>query len=393
MVTRRFAVMLALFSFSMSVYSEAAVSPDQLRNRMNQSNAEQRSAAERLRLIRDNSNQVRSLDERDLFYTLPDGRRVRAILLPNGRRSPAIMDATGLKPACLTTSSMLVPGDFNPTTGVIDCAIPAAEIAFIDDELYGTKQSRMNDVKSQSERRRVEDDNEKQRAAEITKHNRATTDSRVTDSGAAEASRPKPVPVDPNIYIPPSSSEVRHAQASVFALSVERPYGVQRGVWAEVRLERPVSSADSGSVEYTLDSDLAGRFQTLPAGTVFFGTKQININNRKLESRINLAKLPDGKEIRVTGWIYSLNRTAGLSGRLERDREGENAAAAGNAALAGLGAAANSVAGPGNVAGAVVDTYTGEMVSNERRYSGQTAPAATIHVAPQRAHVQFSEPF
>src|SRR5690606_30753682 len=111
----------------------------------------------------------------------------------------------------------------------------------------------------------------------------------------------------------------------------QKPYGIERGTWLDIRLNRSVSSGDSGQAEFVLESDVAGSFQTLPSGTLFFANKQINMSTKRMEAFVTLAKLPGGKEIEVNGWIYSVNQTAGLTGVLERDREGENKAAAGNA--------------------------------------------------------------
>lgn len=382
-----------------AVYGAAANAPlsaDELRKRMMATETEKKDSADRLKLLRGNQTQIGSVDETTLFYDLPDGRKVRAVLLPNGRKSPAMPVGKQLKPACVATSGLLVPGEFNPATGKIDCSLSPAEIAYIDDTIYGTSEQATKGAAGAG-------DAPKAAAPGIDKYatpgagaaNISTAKSGGgTPSQEGRKAAPKQAqaaPRDPNIYMPPVSGGSVKAETVSFTLSAEKPYGIKRGAWGEVRLDRQISSADSGWVEYTLEEDIVGQWRSLPAGTIFFGSKQINTQNRKLESKINLARLPDGTEIKMAGWIYSLNRTAGLNGRLERDREGENSAAAGNAALAGLGAAANQVAGPGNVAGAVVDTYTGDLIANERRYTSQ-APKATIHVSPQRALIQFAEP-
>lgn len=373
----------------------------ELRARMQGSDKDKKASADRLKLMRDGKNQVGMLNERALFYELPSGKRVQAILLPSGKRSPAITEKGVLVPACLTTRNTLVAGEYNPQTKSIVCNIPAAEIAYIDDELYMKDENEVYSEKG--ELREYDEQGEFVAKTTINKYaNKQSKEGAVNRNKTAQktpavvtkkqAPVVKPVVRPDDFYMPSTSQQGGKADVAVISLTKEKPYGIQRGTWVDIKLGRSVSSGDSGQAEFFLEDDIAGSYQTLPAGTVFFANKQINMSTKRMEAFATLAKLPNGKEIKVQGWVYSLNQTAGLSGVLERDREGENEAATGNAALASLGAAASTVGGAGSVAGAAVDSYTGEMVSNERRYSNR-APAATIRVSPQRALLQFTEPF
>lgn len=379
---------MLLFS-SLSVASEPLSAAD-LRARMQGSEADKKASSQRLKMMRDGKNQVGMLNERNLFYELPSGKKVRAILLPNGKRSPAITEKGELVPACYTTRGTLVAGQYDVITKSITCNIPAADIAYIDDDIYvKDNQSEVAENKETLAVNKYGNSNPKTKPTTPEDAKRqAQAKSKGNGAPAAAPVAPRPA----NFYMPSISQNAGAAAVAVVALNKEKPYGVQRGTWAEVRLTRSVSSSDSGSAEFYLQDNLEGTYQALPAGTVFFANKQINMSTRRMEAFVTLAKLPDGKEVKVSGWIYSVNQTAGLNGVLERDREGENQAAAGNAALASLGAAASTIGGAGSIAGTAVDSYTGEMVSNERKYTNN-APTATIRVSPQRALIQITEPF
>src|SRR5690554_169698 len=394
-MVKHITLLMLLFS-SLSVASEPLSAAD-LRARMQGSEAEKKASSQRLKMMRDGKNQVGILNERNLFYELPNGKKVRAILLPNGKRSPAITEKGELVPACFTTRGTLVAGQYDVMSKSITCNIPAADIAYIDDDIYvKDNQSEVaGNTETSGKNEEVLSVNKYSNSNSTTKpttpkeaKKQAQTKSKGSGAPAAAPVAPRPA----NFYMPSISQNAGAAAVAVVALNKEKPYGIQRGTWAEVRLTRSVSSSDSGSAEFYLQDSLEGTYQALPAGTVFFANKRINMSTRRMEAFVTLAKLPSGKEVKVSGWIYSLNQTAGLNGVLERDREGENQAAAGNAALASLGAAASTIGGAGSVAGTAVDSYTGDMVSNQRTYS-TNAPTATIRVSPQRALIQITEPF
>lgn len=407
----RVLILIMLF-FTHNALSDALTAAD-IRARMQGNAAEKKASSERLKLMRDGSEQATLLNERELFYELPNGKRVQAILLPNGKRSPAITERGQLVPACYTTRGTLVAGSYDVKNKRVVCDIPANEIVYMNDDVY-TQDAQLEhrekngfsgeDVSPETPAPKSGNKQEPHNNQPIDKYGKAGASQ---PEGGRNTGRPAPrnnrpsgsqataapvanLPAD--FYMPGTSQASAPAAVSVMAFSKAKPYGIQRGTWVNVRLDRTVSSSESGQAEFTLEADIAGSYQTLPSGTVFFATKQINMSTKRMEAFVNLAKLPDGKEIKVQGWIYSSNQTAGLTGILERDREGENEVAIGNAALAGLGTAASAVGGGGTVAGAAIDSYTGEMVGNERKY-GERAPAATIRVSPQRALLQISEPF
>jgi hypothetical protein len=367
---------------------------DELKARMKGVAKEQESAEKRLKFLRSESKSTTMLRERDIFYALPDGRRVEAVLLPNGKKSPAV---DGM-PACLSISGMLIAGRYEPTSQSVQCDIPDAEIEYIDSDLYkprgGVGQSEEAQP-SQGTSAPVLSKYSSRGRVDQTKSETVTTSRNQSGSGVRNQSGSAPVQsasANPYVYSVPSGSSGKKAEISTFALAVEKPFGVKRGTWAEVSLSRPVSSADSGSVEYLLSDPVVGDFKTLPAGTVLFASKRINESTERLESQVYLAQMPDGEEAKLSGWIYGTNKVAGLPGSLIRDREGESVAAGGNAALAGLRAATNAAGGGAGVAGVVADTYASDMIANEQRYAPDT-PGAIIRVSPQRALVQFAEPF
>lgn len=370
-----------------------ALTADELKARMKGAAKEQESAEKRLKFLRNESKSTTMLRERDIFYTLPDGRRVEAVLLPNGRKSPAVNG----QPACLSTSGMLISGRYEPSSQSVKCDIPDAEIEYIDSDLYkpgsGVAKSEASQqpqgssapVLSKYSNREQAD----QAVAATVTPSRSQSGSGVRNQSASSVASNSS---NPYVYSVPTGSSGKKAEVSTFALAVEKPFGVKRGTWAEVSLSRPVSSADSGSVEYQLTDPVVGDFKTLPAGTVLFASKRINESTERLESQIYLAQMPDGEEVELSGWIYGTNKVAGLPGSLIRDREGESVAAGGNAALAGLRAATNAAGGGASVAGIVADSYASNMIANEQRYAPDT-PGAIIRVSPQRALVQFAEPF
>lgn len=380
----RLLVFLFIGLFSNLVLS---LSADELRERMTSADKNKLSAEKRLKFLRSESKSTTMLNERDIFYTLPDGRRVEAILLPNGRKSPAIDS----RPACLTTSGMLVPGEFSAEKESVVCSVSSAEIAYIDDYIY---KSETTSKASSPEKIGVT----------ISKYSNSGS-SGIRDTPEVKSSEPgsgvrhsaynptaKTITSNPYEYSVPFGSNSQKAEVSTFALSVEKPFGVKRGSWAGLSLRRPVSSADSGSVEYFLTEDVEGDFKVLPVGSILFASKRINESTERLESQVYLAQLPGGEEVKLSGWVYGLNKVAGLPGSLIRDREGESVAAGGNAALAGLRAVTNVAGGGASVAGVVADSYATDMISNEQRYAPST-PGAIIRVSPQSALVQFSEPF
>lgn len=366
---------------------------DELKARMKGVAKEQESAGKRLKFLRNESKSTTMLRERDIFYTLPDGRRVEAVLLPSGKKSPAV----DRMPACLSTSGMLIAGRYEPDSQSVQCDIPDAEIEYIDSDLYkpgsGVGQSEKS-LPSQGSSAPVLSKYSNRGQVDQTRQKVVTASRNQPSSGVRNqsASPAASAPTNPYMYTVPTGSSGRKAEVSTFALSVEKPFGVKRGAWAEVSLSRPVSSADSGSVEYQLSGPVVGDFKTLPAGTVLFASKRINESTERLESQVYLAQMPDGEEIKLSGWIYGTNKVAGLPGSLIRDREGESVAAGGSAALAGLRAATNAAGGRAGVAGVVADSYASDMISNEQQYAPDT-PGAIIRVSPQRALVQFAEPF
>lgn len=387
----------ALLSALLSVNALAdKLTASDLRARMVGADNEKKASSERLKLMRDGSNQATLLKERELFYELPSGRRVQAMLLPNGKRSPALDESGQLVPACYTTKDTLVKGEYDLASKRVVCNVPASEIAYIDDELYA------KNVQAEHSNNNGLSDKPKIAKYEMPKRDSITpvaglpvarkigTDSeRARNSGGNSVA---PVKLPEGTYIPNLAARGAPAKVAVMAFNQEKPYGIQRGKWLNIRLSRSVSSSDSGQTEFYLESEVAGDYQTLPSGTVFFANKSINMGTKRMEALVTLGKLPDGREFKVAGWVYSLNETAGLDGVLERDRESENKAAVGNAALASLGTAASAVGAGGDIAGAAINSYTGEMVGNERKY-GERAPAATIRVSPQKALLLVAEPF
>lgn len=384
----RYFILIAFSLFSLNSVSEG-FSADSLRERIKNKESQRKEVDGRLKAMKKNSSVVERLRNRRIFYRLPDGRNVKGIILPNNKKSPAIKNVNGvLVPACLTTSNSLVPGRFDEAGSVVVCELEAAKLAFIDDSIYGTKDQAI----SRSPKVRASKYSEKNspKTDDVRKSKKTKTSSKAAKYATNGGEIKKTEPKNPYIYSPPSGSATG-AVVSSLVTSENKSFGIRIGTWAEVRLLRPVSSADSGKVEFVLQADVRGEYRTLPAGTTLFGSKRVNESNKRLESAIDFAITPDGEEIKeIDAWIYSPNQTAGLPGKLIRDREGESKAAGGNAALKGLAIGAGRISGAGSIGGAMVESYTDDMVRNEQKYAPRS-PKAVIRVAPQSALIRFSK--
>jgi hypothetical protein len=362
MVIKIYALSILLFcNFSQANEFDA----NKLRNLFKASKENKQTVSERLKASSSDTSNLRLLKDTDLQYKLPNGVFTNGIVLSNGKLAPALYIENKLSPACVTTDYTLVQGSWNEKGQVIECNIPQQKLAVIDGEQISTVKPEKIEKKYSS--------NKYQKKNESQKNN----------------SKPK---VDRNIYTPPKRSSSKQKSIGAVLGGDTKKYGISIGTWAGCRLERPVSSAESGFIEFTLTDALIGRYKTIPAGTKLFASKGINAVDKRLEARISKALTPDEDEIdNISATVYDMSKRGGLGGELVRDIEGESNAAAGKALLSGLSVAV-PVVGGSQVAGAMVGRYADDALSNEKRYL-DNSPQATIRVSPQPCLIKIAESF
>jgi hypothetical protein len=264
-------------------------------------------------------------------------------------------------PACVTKQMKLIQGSYNQNTQLIECKLDPSKLAII----------------------------EGQRGAQ------AITSNKYGSSGAqtkTPLSTKHHKPINQNIYIPPARNTQANANTVAGVMDYNKQeFGIPIGTWVSAKLLRSVSSAESGMIEFETLEDIEGKRQVFPAGTVLFAQKRINEGQKRLESQTMTARLPDGDQIDgIVFMVYSLDKTAGLNGKLIRDRDGELTAATSGAALSAVGTAV--VGGSNSATAAAANSFTGDMIGNERRYAPNT-PRAIIKVSPQRVLLQSVSAF
>ena len=328
------------------------------------------------------------MNNKKVTYRMPSGKYVHGIVLPNGKVSPAIKVDDNLHPACVLTTGDFVAGVFDDSSDIIICDIPKQDLQIIDATLHAVKKKP----------KKIAEEN-KAKTVVVSKYR---NNSSGTIKNASSNKKPKPeknkaavskIVTNDNVYRPPANRSFSSSVQSKVVSTGVKPYGIKIGEWAEVELLRHVTSVDSDLVEFTMNTSLEGKYKSLPVGTVLFGSKRFNSQNKRLEVFIKKALTPNDNEIdSINAWVYAPDKTAGLHGVIVRDREAESDAAASKAALNGLSAIAAPIGGGGMVAGAVAKSYAGDMVNNERKYLPET-PRAIIKVAPQLALIKISKSF
>ena len=141
-----------------------------------------------------------------------------------------------------------------------------------------------------------------------------------------------------------------------------KKFGIPVGTWIKAKLMRSASTAERGLIEFELKETVFGRYQDLPENTILFANKYINEAEEKMEATTVLARLPDGQEIKIKATVHALNQTAGLSGTLVRDREGEIVSASSNAVASAIN---NTVPVLESGAGSAVAGFAGDMINTE----------------------------
>lgn len=381
---------------------------ESLRNRFENSEQKQLSSSERLKASQGNTKSLKLLNNNDIIYKLPNGIFVDGTLLPNGKVAPAYKSRGGqLYPACVTSSFSLVKGEWDNEKSAIACKLSPEELATIKDSQFSSQIS----VAQQT----IASTNNQAPEAQLVKSNKyggvkysnsgnsvsssPNINSTVSHASSADRSSNSQTPkrkiepakvINPNIYIPPARNNNTSKSISGVLVKDKSKFGIPIGTWIKGELLRPVSSAESGYIEFVLSEDIEGKYKTLPAGTIVFSNKNINEPDRRLESLSVTIRLPNDDEFPgVSMRVYSLNKTAGLEGSLIRDRVGELQSSGSNAALRTVAAITPQVS---SVAGTAINSITNDMVSNEQRYLNN-APKAIIKVQPQQVLLKVSRAF
>jgi len=374
-------VVMASLSLSVNAQDTSNITANELEKLLKSGAKSKQSAADRFKASRMNTKNLTVIKETTLTYLLPNGEFVLGMLLPNNKISPAIKTKTAVFPACVTKSYKLVKGEWNNKRQIIKCELKASELALIPDlqvkqiGIPTANKYALNDsgtaphISTRTGDEAVELPNGKTRSA--NKYNNGTT----VQQAQAE-----------NTYTPPPRNSTR-VNTVGGALKIEKnKYGISMGTWMKAELLRTVSSAESGQIELRLTESVSGRIKILPSETLLFAQKNFNSGSLRLEGITTTAILPNGEEIQMSARIYSTDKTAGLSGSITRDREGEMIAAGTNTIIK----TATKTLAATSTTGQVASGFAGELLDNEQKNAPQT-PTAIIEVVRQHVWLKLSK--
>ncbi len=191
-------------------------------------------------------------------------------------------------------------------------------------------------------------------------------------------------------YIPPkyfsSSSNVKSDSVSKDL----NHYGIRIGTWANVELQREVSSSDPADIEFYLLSPLVGDKQTLPANTKLFAKKSVNKNTLRVEFFISHGIMPNGQEFSLSATVYDVNDKSGLTGIVIRSRNKEIQASATDTALS-LGGEIVSRGLGDSIAGEGVEKITRDALNREKKHIPESK--SYVQVKPQKAKIRIDKSF
>jgi hypothetical protein len=410
---------ILLFLFTSTVLAEEnKYSPENLKKAFTKKGKDNRSAADRLKATNIKTDELRLLrNGKGLSFKLPNGKWVKGLLLDNNRVAPLFYESGVDYPACVKKDMTLIKGRWNKKESVIECDLKQQDLAIIDNQqstkaivltqekIKAKAEEERNKITRAQEKISAQKEKRKPTALTVKKYN--TDGSLVTlnvtgnvtgnvkeaineQGDVVEVKRTrKPVRLS-NQYTPPSRSSSRAKTTSAVLNTEQKKYGISIGTWAKCRLKRNVSSTEAGFIEFVLEGNLEGKYKTIPKGTTLFANKSLNKADKRLEATIVKALTPDKEEIDVIlANVYSLDKTAGLKGKIDRDIGLESEQAGSNALLTGL----SSIVGSGaTVLGSVVSDYSQEMIDNQDKFSREKI-TAKIQVSQQPCLIQVSKTF
>lgn len=188
-----------------------------------------------------------------------------------------------------------------------------------------------------------------------------------------------------SVYVPPASINAARGTSGRYGAVVRgTEYGILFGRWVRARIEREINSGDSGEVEIILEEDLAGKYRTIPAGTVIYANKGFNGKTRRLAIQTRRAVTPDNQVIpNIIASAFDNTRRAGLSGFIERNRDEVYQDAAGKALIELANNAVNAAL-PAELNG------VSDVVADLESPQGSSVPY-TIKVQPQSFWLRIDE--
>jgi hypothetical protein len=207
---------------------------------------------------------------------------------------------------------------------------------------------------------------------------------------AGQAAKPKPKPA--YVYIPPKRSAQGSNAGYSFGAEASGPhFGISRGAWIPVRLDRDTNSAEPGDVSLITTAEVQGRARSLPSGSELFGQRRYNSATDRLDIFVTGGQLPDGTEFKVVGQLFDKTKVSGLDGITKKVDVAQGAAASGGVAAAG--ALLDSLASSNPVT-AGIGTAGGQILKQgETAASDLLTPSTVIYVSAQGGYVRLSASF
>lgn len=402
--------LIASLSFALvaTANDKQIFSIEDLQNQSHDALKESESAAKRLQTLQ--SQSVLQQQDRTFLTFRIDGYEFPALLLPNERIAPAIVQNNRRTPACIDNRYQLHPGRYDAASGRVVCNIRQADLLINQQVKQTAAQPLAADVPATAAATLSDASNGvnglNNSTAESTDGSAEPPPSVSTQKYSAATKVPSPVPAPApkvpsaappsDIYLPPirSASNNRSSNTQSIETALQQEFGVRKGTWASVRINRRISSADIGEIEIELIERVAGKYRDLPSGTLLFAATAYNEGTDKMTIRVTNALLPDADDVvRLEAYAYDLQREAGLSGTVVRNRDGEVKAASSTGALTALSTAVSSVPVIGsNPISAGVSAATDQLINTEQDYLPDN-PSAVIEVPKQRFFIQFSQSF
>ncbi|MCG8313820.1 MAG: TrbI/VirB10 family protein [Pseudomonadales bacterium] len=397
-MVRGFLFLACIFFSASTLSNEGFVSANELKSYLKATEKQRMSASERLKASRANPNNLKLLHEKDLYFKLPDGSYVLGILLPNGKISPALNISGDIIPACLTTENRLIPGKWDERNTAIVCKLSQNEtFATLEDgvrqktpvsieehktELKKTADKYVATALKKAPNTKSALPNEERIQANKYGSNSHTASHR-SSQGQLSYSNSE------YIYRPPINRGSSVKTVAGVLDKDNKKFGIPIGTWIKARLMRPVSSAERGLIEFETKEPIFGKYRDLPAYTVLFAQKYVNEADEKMEAITVNARLPNGEEIEIKASIHSPDQTAGLHGKLIRDRAGEVMVASTKAALGAI----SELSPEGRTSPSkALNSITDSLIDNENRYIPRT-PGAVIRVSEQDCLLKIIETF
>ena len=335
--------------------------------------------------------------KRRVYYRKPDGTALLGYVLPNSKIAPAYEGKAG----CYADDDQVYPADW--VDGDLFCHLPQVGVVKANPETFTIKKDdpgavyNVNEpleeneekVKSRGSKYRLSEQGNRLGKKQIDLIESKKKSNKQLDSQKKKVAVKKKKVNSVPLYMKPVV--IVSSDSSSLTLDADDEFGIPFGQWIQARLERVVTSADNGEIEFIINEDVQGRSMVLSRETIVFADKGYNPLTKRMDLLVTRAISPEDNKIVFRAVIYDAKKVSGLAGILERDRQGEAKAAVGKSALQ----IARSV-----VSGVTADTLVGDasesvandLLQNEGRYLNG-APDALIRVYPQLVYLRIVESF